>query len=260
MPKIIAVVGPIGYGKYTKGQEIVAANPKYELSTIEDEWKSFKSLCLGRKQKHPGHTLVVTNGGSLFFHNEKKYIRITITEVYGPQVLIDFLSKFRKVDLTDMCHEDFINTDYWKNAYGMMTDESTPCGKRFRAILNQFNDIIEETCDQRIKDGTFKLRSPSSSSTETSSSSTEPSSSSTESSSLSTESSSLSTESSSLSTESSGKPEVRSQRHQSHKNYLFDSLGQSIAELSHYCEKNIKYQLCLIMWAQNRPQIKLNGY
>jgi len=223
MPKIIGVIGPIGYGKYSRALEIVSEHPKYEISSIADEWKEFKSLCLKSHQKHPGHTLVVTNGGSLFFHGEKKHIRINITEIHAPKVLIAFVSKFKAVELNGISHEDFINTDYWQNAYGLMTDETTPCGKRLRMILNDFNNTIKETCAQRINDGTFKLRSSSS-------------------------------------VESSVYPELRSSRHPNHTNYVFDSLDQSVLELSSYCERSVKYQLCLVLWALNSPQVILHGY
>ena len=243
MPKIIAVTGPIGYGKFTQAQKIVAANPKYEISSIDDGWKEFKSSCLKSHEKHLGHTLVVTNGGSLFFHGEKKHVRINITEVHAPTVLIEFLSKFKPVELSGITHEDFIDTDYWKNAYGLMTNQDTSCGKKLQTILNGFFDIIEQTCEERTKNGTFKLRTETSSDSsisgtpETSSDSSVPS-----------------------VPSASEVPELRRHRHPNHANYLFDSLEQSISELSHYCEKNIRYQLCLILWAKNSPQIALHGY
>lgn len=262
MPKIIAVIGPIGYGKYDKATEIVSSHPGYEISCITDQWKQFRRLCLGSHQKHPGHTLVVTNGGSLFFHREKKNIRINITQVYAPESVILFISKFKPVNLDGINHEDFMATDYWKNAYNLMTDEQTPCGKRLRSIINDFNNIIEQTCEQRVKDGSFKLRSleqgcplpckqgcplPCEQEVQDNEQNEQ--------------------DNGEQQVQDNGEqddwvqaPPLRKHRHVNHQNHVFDSLEQSVAELSHYCEKNIKYQLCLALWARNNPNVSLESY
>lgn len=154
---IIAIIGPIGSGKFDLAQ-MLAAVPGREICSIDDDWKQFKKHGFVDSKRPATNTLVVTNGGSIFFHKEQPKRRmLPIVAVHAPADMVAVVRNFKRAWKTPVCHEDFYRTEFCSKALEMFRTPGAPGYASYQGMLERETRKTIATCDARVASGQYRL-------------------------------------------------------------------------------------------------------
>ena len=158
---IIAVVGPVGSGKYAVAASICQKEPNAIISSISDNWKVLRES--GFYGQRPIYKiLVVTNGGSIFFHKDcpEKTMRY-IYAVYAPHSVIALAVNIRictyYADKDTLSHEDFRRGKFCRASLRMIRTPGSPGYPEYLRILQEDTRKTIETCDARAATGEYRV-------------------------------------------------------------------------------------------------------
>lgn len=158
---IIAVIGPVGSGKYAQAVSIAAGRPDYVVSSIQDEWKVLHKRGF-TDSRRTAKTIVATNGGSIFFHKECKARRLRpIHAVHAPADMVALVQRIVRHPFfarnSDMCHEDFIGTEFFRQSLSMFREPGGPGYAAHQRMVAQAATQTRQACSQRVESGEYTL-------------------------------------------------------------------------------------------------------
>lgn len=157
---IIAVIGPVGSGKYPQAVAIAGGSPDHVVSSIQDGWKFFLKRGF-TDSRYTARTIVVTNGGSLFFHRECRARRLrAIRAVYAPAdmvALVQRVARHPAFAAKGICHEVFIDTEFFRQSLRMFREPGGPGHASHQRMAAQACGKTLQACDERVESGEYTV-------------------------------------------------------------------------------------------------------